>query len=250
METRYWMASPASPPPGLPPITRAALLLDLDGTLLDIAPTPDAVVVPPDLIASLRALRARLGGALAVVSGRPVAQVEALLPDAAQAIAGEHGGAIRHAPGEALERVDLPTPPEAWFAAGARIAAAHPGALLERKAHGFVLHFRAAPTLGPALGEAMAALVAGSDRFVLVPAREAWELRPRGADKGTAVTALMQRPPFGGRVPVFIGDDVTDEDGMAAARRLGGIGLRVAEAFGTPACVRAWLRAAAFEGIW
>ena len=113
-----------------------------------------------------------------------------------------------------------------------------------------MLHYRAAPTLGPALGEALAALVAGSDRFVIAAARKAWELRPRGADKGTAVTAVMQRAPFAGRVPVFVGDDVTDEDGMAAARRLGGVGLRVAEAFGTPAGVRAWLRAAAFEGIW
>jgi trehalose 6-phosphate phosphatase len=246
------MAPPAPPParPPLPPIARAALLLDLDGTLLDIAPTPDAVVVPPDLIASLRALRGRLDGALAIISGRPVEQVEALLPDTAPAIAGEHGGAIRHAPGEVLERIDLPTPPEAWFAAGARIAAAHPGAALERKAHGFVLHYRAAPALGPALGEALAALVEGSDRFVAVPARKAWELRPRDADKGIAVEALMRRAPFVGRVPVFIGDDVTDEDGMAAARRLGGVGLRVADAFGSPAAVRAWLRAAASEGIW
>ncbi len=247
------MASPAPPPAPrphtLPPIARAALLLDLDGTLLDIAPTPDAVVVPPGLIASLRALRGRLDGALAVISGRPVEQVEALLPDTLHAIAGEHGGAIRHAPGEALERIDLPTPPEAWFAAGARIAASHPGAALERKAQGFVLHYRAAPALGPALGEALAALVQGSDRFVMVPARKAWELRPRGADKGTAVDALMRRTPFAGRVPVFIGDDVTDEDGMAAARRLGGVGLRVADAFGTPAEVRAWLQAAS-EGNW
>jgi len=241
---------PAGPPPTLPPIAHAALLLDLDGTLLDIAPTPDAVVVPPDLIASLRALRTRLDGALAVISGRPVEQVEALLPDAVQAIAGEHGGAIRHAPGEALERFDLPTPPEAWFAAGARIAAAHPGAAMERKAHGFVLHYRAAPALGPVLREAMAALVEGSDRFVMVPARKAWELRPHGADKGVAVEALMQRAPFVGRVPVFIGDDVTDEDGMAAAHRLGGVGLRVAEAFGNPAGVRTWLHAAASEGTW
>jgi trehalose 6-phosphate phosphatase len=246
------MAPPAPPParPKLPPIARAALLLDMDGTLLDIAPTPEAVVVPPDLIASLRALRARLDGALAVISGRPVEQVEALLPDTAHAIAGEHGGAIRHTPGDTLERIDLPSPPEAWFAAGARIAATHPGAALERKALGFVLHYRAAPALGTPLGEALATLVEGSDRFVVVPARKAWELRPRGADKGIAVEALMQRSPFAGRVPVFIGDDVTDEDGMAAARRLGGVGLRVAEAFGSPAAVRAWLRAAASEGIW
>jgi trehalose 6-phosphate phosphatase len=241
---------PVPRPHTLPPIARAALLLDLDGTLLDIAPTPDAVELPPGLIASLRALRDRLDGALAVISGRPVEQIEALLPDTVQAIAGEHGGAIRHTPGEALERFDLPTPPEAWFAAGARIVAAHPGALLERKVHGFVLHYRAAPALGPALGEALAALVEGSDRFVMVPARKAWELRPRGADKGMAVDALMRRPPFAGRVPVFIGDDVTDEDGMAAARRLGGVGLRVADAFGTAAGVRAWLQAAAVEGDW
>ncbi len=234
----------------LPPIARAALLLDLDGTLLDIAPTPDAVVVPPGLIASLRAMRARLDGALAVVTGRPVDQVEPLLGDAVPTIAGEHGGAIRHAAGEALERVELPTPPEAWFAAGMRIAAAHPGATLERKVNGFVLHYRAAPAVGPPLGEAMAALVAGSDRFVILPARKAWELRPRGADKGTAVEAVMRRAPFAGRLPVFIGDDVTDEDGIAAARRLGGVGLRVFEAFGDPAGVRAWLREAASDGNW
>ncbi len=244
------MAHQALPTPILPSIARAALLLDLDGTLLDIASTPDAVVVPPELIASMRTLRTRLDGALAVVSGRPVEQVEALLPDAAQAIAGEHGGAIRHAPGETLDRVDLPTPPAAWFAAGARIAAAHPGALLERKANGFELHYRAVPALGPALGAAMAALVECSDRFVMVPARKAWELSPRGADKGTAVEAVMRRAPFAGRIPIFIGDDVTDEDGMAAARRLGGVGLRVADAFATPAGVRAWLQAAASSDTW
>ncbi len=252
------MAAPARPvaavaplasAPPLPPIERAALLLDFDGTLVDIAPTPDSVVVPADLAATLRALRIRLDGALAVVSGRPVEQIEALLGDAAEVIAGEHGGAIRYEAGGPLDRAPLPTPPEAWFAAGARIAAAHPGATLERKAHGFVLHYRAVPAAGVALGEAMAALVEGSDRFVRVSARMAWELRPRGADKGTAVEALMRRAPFAGRLPVFIGDDVTDEDGMAAARRLGGVGLRVADAFATPAGVRAWLRAAA-EGAW
>jgi trehalose 6-phosphate phosphatase len=239
-------ASPLAPPPAvLPPIGRAALLLDFDGTLVDIAPTPDAVVVPPELTATLRALRTRLDGALAVISGRPVEQIEALLGDAVAVIAGEHGGAIRFAPGEAVDRIALPTPPEAWFAAGARIAATRPGVTIERKTHGFVLHYRAAPAAGPVLGEAMAALVAGSDRFVMVPARKAWELRPRGADKGTAVEALMRRAPFAGRVPVFVGDDVTDEDGMAAVRRLGGVGLRVADTFATPAGVRAWLRAVA-----
>ena len=95
--------------------TRAALLLDLDGTLLDIAPTPDAVMVPPGLPDVLRTLRRLLGDAVAVVTGRPVETVDALLGDAVFAVAGEHGGAIRHAPGGRLERPPLPSPPGAWL---------------------------------------------------------------------------------------------------------------------------------------
>lgn len=236
--------------PTIPPADRTALLLDVDGTLLDIASAPDRVMVPPELILSLRALRERLGGAIAVISGRPVEQVEALLPDTVTAIAGEHGGAIRFAPDEMLERPALPKPPEAWFAAGERLAAAHPGTLFERKPNGFVLHYRSAPAEGPALRDALLALVNGSERFTVLPALMAWELHPRGADKGKAVTALMRRPPFAGRLPVFIGDDVTDEYAIAAAERMGGIGLRVMEAFGTPDDVRAWLHEAAHGDAW
>jgi trehalose 6-phosphate phosphatase len=215
----------------LPPFGRTALLLDMDGTLLDIAPTPDAVVVPTGLVADLRALRTRLGGALAVVTGRPIAQVDALLDDAPYAVAGEHGGVIRHATGEA-------------------IAAAHPGSLLERKSRGFVLHYRAAPEHGPALQRALQALMQDTPGFAVMPAHMAWELKPLGADKGTAVAALMEDAPFAGRLPVFIGDDVTDEDGMAAARRMGGAGLRVDNAFATAQGVREWLAAAARRGDW
>ena len=231
--------------PGLP--ARAALLLDLDGTLLDIAPTPAAVVVPPDLPATLRRLRAALDGALAVVSGRPVEQIEALLGDAPCAVAGEHGGAIRHHPGAALERPDLPALPPSWTEQAGRIAALYRGVLLERKAHGFVLHYRLDPAAGPALHRAILSILERAGEagaaFAVTPAHMAWELRPRGADKGRAVRSLMARPPFAGRVPVYVGDDVTDEDGMAAARDLGGIGLRVQEAFGDAAGVRAWLAA-------
>ncbi len=229
----------------LPPPDRAALLLDLDGTLLDIAPTPDSVVVPPALLDALRGLTARLGGALAVISGRPVAQVDALLHAIPTAVAGEHGGATRYAPGAALERVPLPSAPPAWLAAAERIAASHPGVLLERKERGFVLHYRAVPTLGPRLRAELAALVDTSESFALMQARKAWEIKPRGADKGTAVTALMARPPFAGRLPIFIGDDVTDEDGMAVARAMGGAGLRVGDAFKDPTAVRTWLAEAA-----
>jgi trehalose 6-phosphate phosphatase len=224
---------------------RAALLLDVDGTLLDFAREPMAVVVPPGLCTTLRAVKRRLGGALGMISGRPVAQVARLFGDVPQAIAGEHGGAIRHAPEAAVERPTLPAVPEPWLAAAERLAAEHPGTLLERKARGFVLHYRNAPIASSALHEAIAALIAGAGDFALLPAHMAWEVRPRGADKGSAVAALMERAPFAGRLPVFIGDDVTDEDAIHAARALGGVGLMVADAFGTPRDVRAWIARAA-----
>jgi trehalose 6-phosphate phosphatase len=236
--------------PPLPPIERTALLLDLDGTLLDLAPAPDKVVVPPGLLGALHALRPLLGDALAVVTGRPVETIDALLGDAPFAVAGEHGGAIRHAPGLALERPDLPAPSETWMADAARIAAAHPGALLERKARGFAMHFRAVPEAGPALHDALAALLGDSAGFELLSGLMMWEVRPRGVDKGTAVARLMGRAPFLGRLPVFIGDDVTDEDGIAEALALGGVGLRVPDVFGDAGGVRAWLVSTAAAGHW
>jgi trehalose 6-phosphate phosphatase len=236
--------------PRLPPLDRAALLLDLDGTLLDLAPRPDAVVVPAELRETLRALRQLLGDALAIVTGRPVETVDALLGDAMFAVAGEHGGAIRHGPGEMLERPPLPSPPLAWLVEAERLAAAHPGAILERKARGFALHYRAAPASGEALHEALTRLLAGSEQFELLQAHMLWEVRPRGADKGKAVAALMGRAPFRDRLPVFVGDDVTDEDAIAAAAAMGGTGLRVQDAFGDAAGVRAWLHAIATNGNW
>jgi len=236
--------------PSLPPIERTALLLDLDGTLLDIASAPDKVVVPSGLTGTLHSLRPLLGDALAVITGRPVETVDALLGDAPFAVAGEHGGAIRYAPGLVLERPDLPAPPESWFAARRSASAAHPGALLERKARGFAMHFRAVPAAGPELHDALTALLAGSADFELLAGQMMWEVRPRGVNKGTAVARLMARAPFLGRLPVFIGDDVTDEDGIAEALALGGVGLRVPESFGDAAGVRAWLEATAAVGQW
>ncbi len=219
----------------------AALFLDLDGTLLDIAPTPDAVRVPARLTDNLRRLRARLGEALAIVSGRPAEQVDALLPGTAYAVAGEHGGAVRFAPGAPVERAPLPLPPPEWLAAAAALAAAHPGALLERKARGFVLHYRLAPAAGAALERGLLALLGAQRTHLVLPAHMAFEVTPRGADKGSAVAALLERAPFAGRVPVYVGDDVTDEDAIRVVRARGGTGLRVAEAFGDAAGVRAWL---------
>ncbi len=238
---------PAAAPRVSPPLpANAALLLDLDGTLLDIAPTPTSVVVPPELPGLLRRLGARLGGALALVSGRTIAEIDALLPEAPFAVAGEHGCAIRFAPGAAVEREALPEMPAFWAVEAEALARAHRGALMERKAHGLVLHYRQAPEAGEALYAGLVALLAGAgEEFAILPGKMIWEVKPRGVDKGSAVARLMARPPFAGRLPVFVGDDVTDEDGFRAARALGGWGLEVAECFGDAAGVRAWLSAQA-----
>ena len=230
--------------PGLP--AGAALLLDLDGTLIDFAPTPETVVVPDDLRASLAALRVRLHNALAIVTGRPIEQVDTLLGTLPFAVAGEHGGAIRHAPDAPVERLPLADLPPDWLARAEALAAPHPGALVEPKHRSVVLHYRRVPEAGPALYAAAQSLIAGhEDRFAIMRANMAWELKPLGADKGSAVRALMARAPFAGRTPVYIGDDVTDEDGIDAAIACGGIGWRVQDVFGTPAGVRAWLATAA-----
>lgn len=239
---------PVMPP--LPPFARSALLLDVDGTLLDFAPTPESVIVPPELLASLGRIRASLGGALGVISGREIAQVGRLLGDAPHAVAGEHGGAIRHEPGGSVERPALPAAPPGWLDRAEREVAAHPGTRLERKARGFVLHYRGAPDAGPAFGAMLRGLVADSPAFELLDGNMAWEIRPRGADKGGAVAALMARPPFAGRLPVFIGDDVTDHDGIRMARSMGGAGLLVADVFADPPGVRAWLARVAEDGGW
>ncbi len=234
----------------LPPFRRAALLLDMDGTLIDLAPTPDAVVVAPGLAEVLVALRTGLGGALAIVTGRPIETVDRLFGSAPGAVAGEHGGAVRRVPGAPVERPDLPALPAVWLEAAQALVAAFPGALLETKARGFALHYRSAPAAEPVFHAVLRALVAGSPGFQLLPAHMLWEVRPLGADKGRAVEWLMARAPFAGRLPVFIGDDVTDEDGMREARKLGGAGFRVDAAFGDPSGVRSWLARCASAGDW
>lgn len=237
-------------PDGLPLFRNAALLLDLDGTLLDLAPTPDSVVVPPELIGALVTVRDQLDGALAVITGRTIETIDALLGLAPHAVAGEHGGALRPAPGAAIERVALQPPPPDWLDRGAMLEAAHPGSKFEQKPAGFGLHFRLAPEAGPAIHAALSALVAESRDFWLMPGHMMWEVRPRGVDKGDAVARLMRDAPFLGRVPVFIGDDVTDQDGMRVARAMGGAGLWVPDVFGDAAGVRRWLYQTASRGDW
>lgn len=223
----------------------AALLLDFDGTLVPIAARPDAVRVDPGLPGLLRALQVRLAGAVAIVSGRTLASLDALLAPLILPAAGEHGVALRPDPHRRPVRAPVAPLPDAWRRAVRALAAGHPGALVEEKPAGLVLHYRQAPAAGAALQRAMLGLFADAPGFVLAEASMAIELRPRGIGKGDAVRTLMAEAPFAGRMPVFVGDDVTDEDGIAAARALGGIGLCMDASFATPERLAHWLAAIA-----
>jgi len=214
-------------PPDLRPDAEA-LLLDFDGTLVEIAPRPDAITVPAGLPAMLDTLHARFSGALALISGRAVDDIRRYLPDFPGTIVGSHG-AERAGPG-------LPPQPLSEFHGLEELTAAvrayaedRPALLAELKTHSVVLHFRAAPELGPEVERFMSELADRHPDFALQQAKMAWELRPRTADKGSAVRALMQADPFMGRFPVYIGDDTTDEAAMDVAQGLGGVGIKIGQ---------------------
>jgi trehalose 6-phosphate phosphatase len=221
----------------------SALFLDLDGTLLEIAATPEQVVVPPRLPALLTQLNRQLDGALAVVSGRPLAQIDLLLNPFSGSAAGEHGVSVRYNDGTLEEMPPGVAVPESWRAALMASAERWPGVWVEPKPHGVTVHYRLAPERGNDVWRLVRALVPEDHPwFRLLPAREAVEIGLRAVSKGHAVERLMAHGPFRGRRPVFIGDDFTDEAGMSMAHSLGGMGLRVGETFGgDPAQVRAWL---------
>ena len=229
----------------LPPWdARYALFLDVDGTLLEIAQHPDEVRATPRLRRLLAAASRSLDGALALVSGRSVAGIDRIFAPLCLPAAGLHGLERRDARG----RVHYPSGYAERIGAARRglldFVESEPGLLLEDKGATLALHYRNAPALEDECRRriGIARVVAGDD-FHVQPGKMVFELKPSGHDKGTAVMAFMSEAPFAGRKPVFIGDDVTDEDGMTAARQLGGQGLRVAETFGgDPAAVRAWLQ--------
>ena len=220
-----------------------ALFLDLDGTLLEIAPTPESVKVPPGLPSLLSDLRSRLGGAVAIVSGRSIGFLDKILAPFAGSAAGEHGVALRYDDGKVEEMPMGVAVPEAWREALEAAANRWPGVLIEPKPHGVAMHYRLVPERGDDVWRLVRALVSPDHPwFRLIPAREAVEIGPRAASKGHAVERFMAHSPFQGRKPIYVGDDFTDEAGMEAARQFGGEGLRVAEVFGgEPAAVRAWL---------
>jgi len=218
--------------PALPP--EAALFIDVDGTLLEIAARPELVCVPPGLPALLERLAAAHGGALALVSGRPIAELDRLFRPWRGAAAGLHGGERRRADGSHPASAD-PQADEAAAAALERLrpvlgafAARAPGVVLEDKGATLALHYRAAPHRERqvrALARRM--LHAGGDGLRLIEGKMVVELQPRHRGKGAAIAAFLAEPPFAGRMPVSLGDDTTDEDGFAETNRRGGLSIRV-----------------------
>ena len=215
-------AARPAPPPSL--LTGAALFLDFDGTLAPIAATPDGVIVDGELLALLGELRDDLGGRLAIVSGRSIATLRDL-GFGSFLLAGTHGLEFAQ-PGERVEAPPRRPAVDDAEAAFHTFADDKPGILVERKSISVGLHFRGAPQWGEQAGE-LANDLAEKLGLAVQPGKMLFELRPGGADKGSAVHTLMARPPMAGGRPLFIGDDVTDEEGFAAAAELGGAGILV-----------------------
>ncbi|HVI50159.1 MAG TPA: trehalose-phosphatase [Candidatus Sulfotelmatobacter sp.] len=222
------------------------MFLDIDGTLLDLAPRPDQVVVPDGLLVLLDALSIRLSGAMALISGRSLADIDRLLPGGRDA-AGTHGAEWR------LSGISPAPRRQDWLdAAIADIRAeirSLPGILMETKPCSVALHFQPVPEHEPAV-LALLDRIAGDSSVPLrvLRGKAMAELIPVGQNKGRAIERFMRFSPYAERLPVFIGDDVTDEDGFDAVDRMGGVSIRVGALSGektlnlpSSAAVRHWL---------
>lgn len=213
-----------------------ALFLDLDGTLAPIVARPEAVAPDPRRTRVLEALGVRLGGRLAVVSGRALADLDRILEGRVPALAGVHGLVRRDAEGRVMS-----TPPHPGLIEAVRIlrgfAGSHAGLIIEDKGLSVALHYRLAPDLA-ARARIQADWIAAETGLSLQPGDHVVELRTPGPRKGDAVAAFMAAPPFAGARPVFVGDDLTDEDAFVAAARLGGFGVLVGAARPTAARYR------------
>jgi len=206
---------------------RWALFLDVDGTLAELAAHPDDVVVPPDLLEQLRLLQRLLGGALAVVSGRSIDSLDRVLAPLQPAAAGLHGLERRNHDG--ITRAgDVPGLDRARRELD-DFGAANRGLMLEDKGGALALHYRHAPHLEDACRERSASAVRHAPRHHVLAGKMVFELKPRAANKGEAIRSFMGEAPFHGRVPVFAGDDRTDEDGFQWIQAHAGISIKVGD---------------------
>jgi trehalose 6-phosphate phosphatase len=234
----------------MPPCSaRWAFFLDIDGTLLDIAETPDAAEATRREKSLVRKLHEAAGGALALVSGRSLAAIDELFAPLKIAAAGQHGVERRDARG----RVHGGSYPRNRLQRAAEtvrdFAAAHDGLVFEDKGASFALHYRLAPALEEAARSVVRKAAASLGDWVEVQmGKMVIELKPAGRDKGMAIAEFLKEEPFAERTPVFIGDDATDEDGFRVVNRAGGHSIKVGEGrtqarwqLADPSAARAWL---------
>ena len=238
-------------PPLLADLTDLALFVDIDGTLLDIVERPESVRADAALCTLLRALEERTGGALAILTGRSLADADRVLQSTVQCVAALHGQDCRLSAGDLRQS----PPAKGWENAKSMVRRlVEVGALdaeLEDKGGAVALHYRTRPEQGGLVARAVEEIAVRHGLRAL-HGKMVSEIMPVGATKGVALSTLMQAPPFQGRVPVAIGDDVTDEDAFAAANAMNGISVLVGEREDTTAkyrlantaAVRTWLGAA------
>jgi trehalose 6-phosphate phosphatase len=231
-------------------LSELAILLDVDGTLLDLAPTPREVFVSHALRETLARLRDRTGGVVAFVSGRPVSELDLIFSPLQLPAIGGHGAEVRAVAGAAPEAPRLPPLDPAVKRQFAAIAEAGPGIVLEDKGYSLALHSRLAPDKEDVVRESAARVCAGlqGNSIELLPGKLVVEIKQTGFSKATAVRELMTYPPFAGRRPIFIGDDVTDLGVFDVLPDYDGIGISVgckvpgvASCFERPTDVRRWL---------
>jgi trehalose 6-phosphate phosphatase len=234
----------------LPHLNEMAILLDIDGTLLDLAPTPREVWVPPGLSNTLNGLLQRSSGALALVSGRSLNDIDLIFaPDQFPAVGG-HGAEMRLSINDESVASAAPPMDKELKRRLAAIAKLSPGILLEDKGYSLALHYRLAPHAEKAIYEAVSLIRADLPNapIEVLPGKAVCEIKHAGFNKASGVLELMKREPFKGRRPFFIGDDVTDESVFAIMPDLNGFAFSVGRRaqgvtghFGQPSDVRAWL---------
>ena len=229
-----------------------ALFLDFDGTLADLAPQPEAVRVADDLVPLLRQLFSHVDGALAIVSGRRLSDLDEFLRPLELPSAAEHGAQRRLASAQVVSI----SPPDLQHAItmASALAAQHAGLRVEIKNAAVALHYRHAPELQSLCLQVMNQAVTASTGVELLSGKYVFEIKPAGVSKGTAIAAFMREAPFAGRVPIFAGDDVTDEAGFSAVQALGGAGIKVGVGetlahyrCASPAALRQWLQEACLQ---
>ena len=211
-------------------VPQLAIFTDFDGTLVELAETPDDIDVPWNLPAELERAAREFDSAFAVLTGREIADIDKFLSPLHLPIAGAHGTQRRRADGF-IETIDPASVLGAEEIAHAiePLVAANPGLVMEAKEGAVALHYRLAPELEETARNAMEVALHNVTDFTLVPGKMVFEARPSGVNKGEALRAFMREEPFLGRTPIFIGDDITDEDAFIAAQELGGVGIKLGE---------------------